>query len=281
MSKPKIYNGNEFLKAIENTDFKKPSDFGPGGKIAYAHAKGNERDMVYIKLCNENDERRLKLPFGISKPYDLSKIETQRKSVNIQINDPKLIDSIHKSETLLCSLLSERSQQPDNSWFGKMKHTPATVRNLMTSVITQNDPTYLPCIRTKMNTEGIFTAGLIFVGSDKKYRKGTIEDIKPSCEVVPVIRFAGIWFVSNKWGISLEISHMLIFKPAETTSMDMFDMSGFTADTPDNTADTPDATEFDEDRAAQAAAEVAEAEAEASKNETENLTFSLSEEILS
>jgi len=80
---------------------------------------------------------------------------------------------------------------------------------------------YDPLMRIKIKGE---TNVYIARGDDMV--EGTVDDIKPGCEVVPIVRVSGLWFVSKNFGMTLSATDVLVYPKRAKRKAD-FNRSGF------------------------------------------------------
>ena len=80
--------------------FKSPVDNKSGGKSSYLQKSEHERDFVYLQLASQK-EKPLKAPFGISEPFDKSKMDSTRKTLDLTYNNSVLEAALYNATNVI------------------------------------------------------------------------------------------------------------------------------------------------------------------------------------
>lgn len=192
---------------ISTLYYKDPVSGESGGSSCYAIKSETDRSFVYFMLSNVATTPRMNCPYGISKPFDKTKPEGPRKSLDMSYFDPKLEEALMMLDEYNIKYIAANYKK----WFGKAM-SEDTVRSRYVSCIKRpEDPQYGPKVRIKINTTGALKCKFKVIQPDKTWMWGSHTDITPGCEVVAQVRCAGLWFASGKFGGTLEGNEIVVF----------------------------------------------------------------------
>jgi hypothetical protein len=113
-----------------------------------------------------------------------------------------------------------------------------TVEALYRTLLAQpNNPSYSPLLRIKVNDGGkqatqvkvVVDEGDSARGRPLRWRKGTLADISPQSEVIPIVEAVGLWFVSKGCGMTLVATDLLVFPATARGGFD-FALGGVNAE---------------------------------------------------
>lgn len=191
---------------------------GNGGRTSYAHRSQASRGFVYVQWNTSKaaEDQRIRTPFGISVPLDISKEHHQRKTVELGFRHAGAEEALLALEDYAIQFVATHSKD----WF-KKPMTVDQVKNKWTSVLRYpNDDKYDPHFRTKMNTEGPFVVKAYALKDDGRsiVPVGWKAVNRRKAGVLPTTRIAGLWMASGKIGLTLELSDVILFdhfKPDE------------------------------------------------------------------
>jgi hypothetical protein len=120
----------------------------------------------------------------------------------------------------------------------KKEMKQSTVEALYRTLLAQpNNPSYSPLLRVKVNDGGkqatqvkvVVDEGDAARGRPLRWRKGTLADIAPQSEVIPIVEAVGLWFVSKGCGMTLVATDLLVFPAAARGGFD-FALGGVNAE---------------------------------------------------
>lgn len=100
----------------------------------------------------------------------------------------------------------------------KKEMNRSTVEALYRPLLTPpTNVAYSPLMRLKINSGGRNPTNVMVVVSDgnattpMKWRTGTLADITPHCDIIPIVEVVGLWFVSKGCGMTLVATDILVF----------------------------------------------------------------------
>lgn len=230
---------DEFSNSFAKIQHKEATPTQGGGQASYAHY-ADRHNFVYVQLSKppkKGESPKLRLPFGISKPYTGKKGQAQvapnpaydkRKNVDISLEDKDVEKAMIDFENWNIKDLTANSK----TFFDK-QWSEAKIREKFTSSLKNDDDDAgedggaeekekkkdkikrAARLRTKLNCEGSFVPKVMVMKDDNKMTKGTWNDIdqKGAC-VLPIVRYSGRYFSSGKWGITWELSNVIIYPRA-------------------------------------------------------------------
>jgi len=191
--------------------YKAPIENKNGGQTSYAQRNKDDRDFVYIQLATKDDTPRLRCPFGISAPFDKTKVADPRKTLDIAYKN----DALEKAMTGLEWQAVDFIHKNCVKWFGREWDIEKVKANFVSVIRKPENAKYWSTIRTKLNVSGTFECRVKLFLPDGRYQPGTIDDIVSGSEIIPIVRIAGLWFSSGKFGLTLECSDILVCNKAE------------------------------------------------------------------
>lgn len=153
---------------------------------------------------------RCRVPFGVQD--NLEDTSSSRKNLELSISNTGFQSWASALDAQNIKWVTENSQ----AVFKKdMKH--ATVEALYRSMLTPQKGDYAPLLRVKVNASGR-QATQVFVVEDEgdgnmplKYRPGTVDDVSPHSEVLPIVEVVGLWFIAKGFGMTLLATDLLVF----------------------------------------------------------------------
>jgi hypothetical protein len=229
-NKPILWSS--FPGLFDAVKFKDPEQNKAGGSSVFATV-GEPPELLRVQLTDapkKNEKSHAYLPFGISKPYGQkeSKEEKEdnanRKSVDIAVSNPKVIQVMEQFEAWIVKKMAEESKR----FFGKPLKEEQIVQKMKSSIKRDEDPTstYPPRIRTKININGPFAVKVTINAGDKSVR-GTWNSInQKGAGCLPILRFGGLWFASGSWGPTWEIHQILIYPRTNNDTLEFVNDGG-------------------------------------------------------
>ena len=214
-------------KIFEQIKFAEVKNNKAGGQAQYAQWKNG--GFVYVQLDKspanlETDRPRTTFPFGISVPMDAAKMDSTRKDIPVSL--PEDVEAAIKAfeeqdmEDMVRNSKSLWKKENPLSWI-QARYT--------SSVKKDSEGKYPARLTTKLNTTGNLTPHvLVYRGGDgNKLEKGTWQDLNQKGAVVlDVVRYAGRWFGSGKFGPVWEQANVIIFPRENQSSGFMFSWQG-------------------------------------------------------
>lgn len=224
-----------FPEMFDQVKFKDPEQTRSGGASVYASI-GEPPQLICLQLTDapkKNDKPHSYLPFGISKPFGQDAKEekagagadnSNRKSVDIAVSNPKVLEVVEKFEAWIVKTLAQDSKR----FFGKPLKEETIVQKMKSSIKRDENPTstYPPRLRTKMNVGGPFAVKVTVNVGDKRI-PGTWNSVnQKGAGCLAILRFGGLWFASGSWGPTWEIQQILIYPRTSNDTLDFVNDGG-------------------------------------------------------
>ena len=169
---------------------------------------------VYVQLAMGKSEPLL-LPYGLSTYYDDG---DKKRDLRLGSSDALGSWAASVDKTVVKAAI-ERSKE----WFGK-KLKESEIGDmyvpLVRTVINRSGES--ENIRTKIVLEGPWKTHLFVPGETKADTEVVgIEALVPGAQMVPIVKISEVWFVEDKFGVSLDVTQACVWPPA-APSLDNF-----------------------------------------------------------
>jgi hypothetical protein len=204
-----------------------------GGKVVYLNGVGNSKLIFQLPqlrapygLSTYTDAASGKMSYSLSLSLDNPEIAAKFKEL-----DDKVVDFVH-SNSITC--------------LGKQYNKEVMKEALYKSPMAPGKGDYAPTLKLKMMTgsNGEFTAEAY--DSSRKLLKLTPDSLEKGQGVVTIIEVNQIWFIDNKFGISVRLQQMLLAPTNKLKGFGFIDQPVVEA-APSDTADAEDDDELVED----------------------------------
>lgn len=240
MSTPTYHTAN-----IDALDFSKElMQMKTGAKSApVSTVKGSNKPehRLRMQLGDYGTGEFMRSPFGVSDPPEQNKT-ANRLSLQISIESDELLAFMTKLDASIKAAAREHSYE----WF-KRQITDAEIEAFYTPLIKPaKNPEYRPLVNTKVvipskNPEIKTNANAltqVFIvtketpGVDGKpgtidaFVPGTIEDITRGCKCIPIVEANSVWFAQKAFGMSLTVSHILVWPSRTRQGIEAFSLPG-------------------------------------------------------
>jgi len=210
----------ELIADIKTWHYKNPERNQKGGFSGYIVRKPGDFERICFQATAQLDEPRCVAPFGISKPFDATKEDSNKRNFELNIMSARL----HEFLTALDENTQEQAVKNYELWFNsgeeKKKKKPLTaedIRGMYRPLVQEGDEKkgYAPIFRTKVVIEGTNQVRVFVhhgVSNGKVLlRPGSLSDITPFVECIPIIEVVGMWFMSKQFGLSLTTTDVVVF----------------------------------------------------------------------
>jgi hypothetical protein len=189
----------------------------------YTEPKRNPKNGWNVFLHDQNKRNprmqldRCRVPFGVQDGVEES-ANSSRKNLELSINKREFQEWAAAMDAQNVRWVTANSEV-----VLKKEMKQATVEALYRSLLSPQRGNYDPLLRVKVNTTGTH-ATTVFVVEDEgcaennvpmRYRKGSLDDVVPHCEVVPIVEVVGLWFISKGFGMTLLATDLLVYPPAK------------------------------------------------------------------
>ena len=198
----------------------------PTGTTAYISNADGQRIRLQLP--------RMRVPFGfreagkmVSGVWVESTDGTSRPNMELDVSNPEVLDWGKRVDQAVIKYIAENSK----ALLKKDNMSEEFVTQIFRGVATAGRDDYNPLMRTKVTKTGTYATKVRIVvdpGSSTTplcHQAGTFEDIDRNDEVIPIIDVTGVWFANNNAGMTLGLSHVLVFKESSDDS-DVFNIPG-------------------------------------------------------
>lgn len=201
---------------VTSWEYSEPRRNPKNGLNVFLHTAQKRNPMIQLD--------RSRCPFGVQEGME----ESSRKNLELSIGNPEFVAFAQALDQQNIKWTAENSQ----TVFKKEMNT-ATVEALYRTLLAPQKNGYEPLLRLKINAptskaptnvmvvlqEGTATQPL-------RYRPGSLEDVTPHCEVVPIVEVVGLWFIAKGFGMTLVATDLLVYPAAKKGG---FNFHGITA----------------------------------------------------
>ena len=171
-----------------------------GGKVVYLNY-GNSKTFIQLPS--------MRAPFGLSSYTDEA---TKRTTYSLDLSfDPENAEFLEKMVEL-DELIISTVQKNSKEWLGK-SYTDTIIREALYKPVvkTPSKPEYPATIKLKILT----TSDGGFVADAYNYKRQSVEldTLEKGQKAVCIADFNQIWFIDNKFGVSVRL-HQVLFEPS-------------------------------------------------------------------
>lgn len=224
------------IQRYENFDassvvFSKMKKNKNGGKTVYINALGNKK--MYLQLPF------LRSPFGLSAFTDEA---TNKTSYSLDLSFDKdnesameLMEKLQGLDTRIIETVAENSKE----WLGKQYNIDVIREALYKPIVRQGKEEYPSTMKLKLitKTDGSFLAEAY----DMSQKSMPLEGIEKGQKCMCIVDINQIWFIDNKFGVSVRLSQVLC---EQSTKLPSFAFQGVDGVSP---GEENDASEEDEE----------------------------------
>lgn len=188
-----------------------------------------------------HEETRLKCPYGISEPFEDSKKNDSRKSLDISIDNPDLKAALLALDEHNKQVAFENCER----WF--KRPMPKEQIAFMYQSLVRPDRSgkgYTETVRTKVTLDNSERATRFFTlienpDGSVSYRQEKSSIIKNGSRIIPIIEVGSLWFTSKQFGMTLECTDVIVFPSTERGAFDFVGFSVKPMDTENDTSNQP------------------------------------------
>jgi len=213
----------DLIPQVPTWFYKNPERNQKGGFSNFIVRKQGDFDRICFQATAQDGEPKCVAPFGISKPYDATKEDSNKRNFELNIMSPNLLKFLQALDE---NTMNQAVANHD-AWFNsddkKKKKTlsPEDIKGAYRSLVQEGDDSkgYAPIFRTKVIIDGPNKLRVFIyqgmVNGRPACREGTLADITPFVECVPIIEVVGMWFMSKQYGLSLTTTDVVLFPKAK------------------------------------------------------------------
>jgi hypothetical protein len=204
-----------------------------GGKVVYLNGAGNSKLIFQLP--------QLRAPYGLSTYTDAASGKTSY-SLSLSLDNPDIVAKLKELDDKVVDFVHANSV----SCLGKQYNKDVMKEALYKSPMAPGKGDYAPTLKLKMMTSanGEFTAEAY--DSSRKLLKLDPDSLEKGQGVVTIVEINQIWFIDNKFGISVRLQQMLLAPTNKLKGFGFIDQPAVEA-APSDTADAEDEDEIVDD----------------------------------
>jgi hypothetical protein len=168
-----------------------------GGKVVYLNGAGNSKLIFQLP--------QLRAPYGLSTYTDAASGKTSY-SLSLSLDNPEIVAKLKELDDKVIEFVHANSV----TCLGKQYNKEVMREALYKSPMAPGKGDYAPTLKLKMMTgsNGEFTAEAY--DSNRKLVKLTPDSLEKGQGVLTIVEINQIWFIDNKFGISVRLQQMLL-----------------------------------------------------------------------
>ena len=197
-----------------------------------AYISTSEGGKIRIQLT------RCRIPFGVRDGYgaeNATRDENSRPSLDLDMANQDFVHWTRQVDQHIINFIAENSTA-----LLKKQTAREVVADVYRRLVPENNSDFNPLFRTKINRVGTYSTTVFLVTdpgsttSPLKFRPGTIEDIQPHDEILPIIEISNIWFANKQYGVTVSLVSAMLFKhtPPNVNNFYVEGVAGVKLDTP-------------------------------------------------
>lgn len=236
----------DFRKQLDQIKFTyKSKNETKNGKQVVWISMGNTRltpEFQTSAFWNHTDEQQPKptlcrAPFGVDEKFSQG---NSRKSCPLTVNCPDL-ESVLADLEVLCIQTAFKNAP---SWFATKGNLTEEKLCEMFSPILKRSEKYNPNVNVKIQTDPDHPFATKVYEATKgrngqfAVREATWQDIQRGSEVVAIIRLSSLWFMKKEFGLTLDVSSIIVYPLHSTKGIQGFNFGG---------SDIPSVVDMDEE----------------------------------
>lgn len=180
-------------------------------RTSYVNKSASQPHRPRYQMSSKDDPRP-RAPYGISKPFDDTKQDSDRKSLDISIESDALLEALKALDEHNIQVAYDNCEK----WFGKKLHKDFITHMYHPLVMVDKAGKYRPTFRTKINTNAdAVNATRFFLieesGGKVKYTEKDSSIVTKGSRLVPVVELGSLWFSSTQFGMTLECTEVIVF----------------------------------------------------------------------
>jgi hypothetical protein len=191
-----------------------------GGKTVYINAQGNKK--LYLQLPF------MRSPFGLSAFTDEA---TNKTSYSLDLSfdkDNEQANELMEKLTALDTKIVETVAANSKEWLGKQYNIEVIKEALYKPLVRPGKDDYASTLKLKLMTKP--TGEFMAEAYNSAQQPIPIDSIEKGQKCMCIVDFNQVWFIDNKFGVSVRVSQVLC---EQSTKLPSFAFQGVTPDEPD------------------------------------------------
>ena len=172
-----------------------------GGKAVYINGTGNRK--IYLQLPF------MRAPFGLSSFTDEG---TQKTSYSLDLSfdtEDSVIADLEEKFKELDELIIKTVEENSTEWLGKKYNINVIREALYKPLIRPGKAKYASTMKLKVLTD-MKTGGFVPEAYDSARKSINLDTIEKGQRVMTIIDLNQIWFIDNKFGVSVRLQQVLL-----------------------------------------------------------------------
>ena len=195
---------------MEHFEYSQPVANKYKSKTSYVTKSKSDPSCPRYQMVGQN-EPRLRCPYGISKPFDDTEQEKDRKSLDMTIDSDEMKALFEKLDEQNVQIAHKNSVL----WFGRQLPLEQIRFQYQPIVKLDKNGKYKPTFRTKVNCSSADNCTRFFTIREEKgeikYIQRDSSIITNGCQVVPICEISTLWFNAKSFGMSINCTDVIVF----------------------------------------------------------------------
>jgi len=180
-----------------------------GGKVIYLN-NGSNNKKLYLQLPY------MRAPFGLSSFTDEATKKTSY-SLQLSFDDTPELNELKDKFQELDNLVLETVTQNSSEWLGKKYNINVIREALYKPLVHPGKGDYPATMKLKVMTD-IKTGGFLPEAYSAARKPVSFDTITGGQKLMSIIEISSIWFIDNKFGVSVKVSQVLLDAPTKLPS---------------------------------------------------------------
>jgi len=205
-----------------------------GGKVVYLNGTGNSKLMFQLP--------QLRAPYGLSTYTDAASGKTSY-SLSLSLDNPEIAAKFKDLDDKVVEFVHANSV----TCLGKQYNKEVMKEALYKSPLSPGKGDYAPTLKLKMmmSSSGSFTAEAY--DPSRKLIQLTADSLEKGQGVLTIVEINQIWFIDNKFGISVRLQQMLLAPTNKLKGFGFIDQPALEATPSDDAVEDEDEDVIDDE----------------------------------
>jgi hypothetical protein len=185
---------------LSTWEYTEPRRNPKNGLNVFLHTSQKRNPMIQLDRC--------RVPFGVQDGME----ESSRKNLELAVGNPDFLSFAQGLDAQNIKWTADNSLA-----VFKKEMNVSTVEALYRTLLSPQKNGFEPLLRLKINASGKSPTQVMVVLQEAtatqplKYRAGTLDDVMPHCQVLPIVEVVGLWFIAKGFGMTLVATDLLVF----------------------------------------------------------------------
>lgn len=213
----------------EMFEYKPLSTNKKGGKAVYVctvPGSTSPADRIRFQMSESGHHNLQTVVWGLSTP--MSGQDNSRRTLELTIESPELLAFLEKLDAKNIETAFEKARE----WFPLQSGAPLTLEDVQNMYVPLVKPPYKeggrPTVRTKVKVGDSYPTKIFAAKGAAEslvYAKGTAEHLTRNSKCLTVVETTGLWFMSRQFGMSLNVTEILVWSDRRRGGIDAFSFS--------------------------------------------------------